>query len=76
MFSDREQKIIDIIGRKTMTIEQIEEKLFPEKEMDGDIKISNCISRIIKKCEFHDLNWTLSKDKENRKLKVKKEKIA
>ena len=74
MFSDREEKIIKIIGRKKTTLEKINTELFRkgDRPFDSIIHVSNSVRRIIKKCEFHNLNWTLSKNRENKQLFIRK----
>lgn len=62
MFSDRESKVIKILGKKPMTLKQIAEKLFKDKiPMDANIMVSNSVSRINKKCHFNKEGWTLEK---------------
>lgn len=66
MFSDREKKIIEIIGKKKLTIEEISVELFKgdrNAPFDKKITISNSISRINDKCEYHSLAWFLFKNK-------------
>jgi len=76
IWSNREQKILKIIGKKELTLEQISSKLFKDdKPFEDDITIANSIRRIIKKCKHHDLNWTLTKSRDGRKLLVKKENV-
>lgn len=75
MFSDREMKIIKIIGRRKLTIKRVVVKLF---EKDGepfhsDIVVSNSIRTIISKCKFYKLPWTLIKFRDNKKLYIKRE---
>lgn len=75
-FSDREEKIIKIIGRKKMTLTEISSELFrDEKVFDGNIKVASTVNRIIKKCSYHELNWKLSKIREYGKLYIKKERV-
>jgi len=71
-FSNRENKIIKILARKKMTIEEVSEKLFDDKPFDYKIAISNSICRIIKKCEYHKLKFTFVKTRENKKLYIKR----
>ena len=76
-FSIREKKIIDIIGRKKMTLDQITSELFKEsdKPFEPKIVVGNSIRRIIRKCTYHNLTWTLIKTRENNKLLIKKKKV-
>ena len=77
MFSERERKILEILGRKRMTITEISEQLFQygHGPLDEQIASGNSIRRIIMKCEHHKLDWTLVKTRENGKMTIKKEKI-
>lgn len=77
MFSEREDEIIKIIGRKGMTIEQIAKELFEGKvkRFDYTISVGNSIRRIIKKCDYHNLDWTLNKNRDDSKLIITKEKL-
>ena len=72
-FSSREEKIIKIIGRNKVTISFVVTKLFKDEKIpfDASILIANSINRIIKKCKFHKLNWTLIKIREDKKLYIK-----
>lgn len=74
VFSEREQKIIKIIGRKKVTLNEISIELFRtgDKPFDTDISVANSVRRIIKKCSFHKLDWTFEKSRENKKLFIKK----
>jgi hypothetical protein len=75
-FSERETEIIKIIGTRTLNLEQIADKVFEDsyqKPFDANISVANSIRRIIQKCEYHKLKWTLVKGKKNRKMVVRKE---
>jgi len=76
VFSEREQKVIDIIGRKKLTYTDIGVELYKNqsKPLDCTITVGNCVSRIIKKCTYYKLDWTLTKRRENKRLYIKKEK--
>ena len=76
MFSERERQVIGFIRRKKKTLTEISKELFRygSKPFDPTIAVANSVGRIIKKCEYHKLNWTLSKSRENKKLYIKKEK--
>lgn len=73
-FSSREQEVIKIVGRKKVTLEQIINELFEDKNkpFDTAISVSNTIRRIIKKCEYYKLNWTYEKTRTLNKLTLKK----
>lgn len=77
VFSEREQKIVDIIGRRKITIAEITEELIRVGELpfDGRILVSNSVRRIVDKCKYYRLEWTLTKSRENKKLMIKKEKL-
>ena len=72
-FSDRENSIIINIGKATRTIREIADVVLPN-DMDGDIKVSSSIRRIIKKCDHYGLKWTLKKMRTNGRLLITKEK--
>lgn len=76
VFSDREQKVIEIIGRKRLTYTEIGVELYKNqcRPLDCTITVGNCVSRIIKKCNYYKLDWTLVKRRENKRLTIKKEK--
>ena len=75
-FSERENKIIKIIGRKEVTLRFITTKLFKViGVLDPDIAVANSITRIIKKCDHHNLDWTLEKTRANNKLTIKRSKV-
>jgi hypothetical protein len=68
MFSNREEEIIKIIGKKKVTIKIIAGELFENKILpfDWEISVGNSVRRIIEKCEHYKLPWTLTKIKEGR----------
>lgn len=82
MFSDRELKILSIIGRKKVTLRVICNELFlhthpSERPFDAEISVGGTLRRIIEKCAHHKLDWTLVKTNsgiKNRML-ISKEKI-
>lgn len=64
MFSEREEKIIKMLNKGNRTVKEMVSKIFVERPpFNAEISISNSISRILKKCDFHDLNWTVEKSK-------------
>lgn len=70
-FSEREAKIIKIVSKKSTTISEIIKKLFKKDELlDPKIAVANSISRIIKKCDHHKLDWTLDKTREEGPLTI------
>jgi hypothetical protein len=74
MFSDRETKILKVLGRKTMKVEEIAVGVFEDdiRGFDSNQIIANTIIRIIKKCEFHNLPWTLNKNKKTTPMTITK----
>lgn len=74
IFSEREEEIIKIIGRRKMTIEEITREVFfsDERTFDSDISVGNSIRRIIRKCSYNNLPWTLTKTRTNKKLIIKR----
>lgn len=80
MFSEREQKIINILENKNIrkTVREVSDELFSGKKnipFDKEISVSNSINRIIKKCEHYGIRWTISKEKFDGKLIYKKVQI-
>ena len=61
MFSESEESILKIIGRRKMTIAEITEEYFAyvEPRLDDNNYVGSVIRRIKKKCDFHKLPWTL-----------------
>ena len=75
MFSPREELILKVIGRKKVTIEYITNELYGDRykrPFNSKIGVTNTIRIIIAKCEYNDLDWTLTKTRVNRKLIIKK----
>lgn len=59
-FSKRERDILEILGRRKMTIREITEALFNERlPLDANNSVAMSIRRINSKCEFYDLPWRL-----------------
>ena len=75
--SDRENRIIKIIGRKKITLNEISTELFKDdgKVLDSTVRVANSVNRIIKKCSHYEVPWTLKKIRENSKLFIKKERV-
>lgn len=65
MFSDREWKILKVIGTRKINVKDIAEKVFKDERppFDAEISINNTIRRIVEKCDYHDLDWTLTKER-------------
>ena len=76
-FSEREEKIIKIVGRKKMRLSEITEELFKDEgtPLDATIKVAGAVNRIMRKCKYYELNWKLIKIREYSKLYVKREKL-
>lgn len=74
MFSERETKVLRIIGTREKSIQQIAASLFDADDMpmDSNILVSNCVNRIIKKCKFNELEWTLEKRRAGNTIAVKR----
>ena len=72
IFSERERLIVNCLGRKKMTLEQISNGIFKkgDKPFDDTITVANSVRRINRKCELYKL-----KNRENNKLIIKREKI-
>jgi hypothetical protein len=71
MFSPREELILKVLGKKKLTLREIVTEMFAdkprEKPFDAEISIGNSIRRIIEKCEFHKIEWTLSRERKGNK---------
>lgn len=74
-FSEREKKIIKILllnkNKRPLTISVLTEILFKKDDsppFDREISVTNSVNRIIKKCEFYNLNWIIHKEKYEGKL--------
>lgn len=67
MFSEREEKILSILGRRRMTYNSIAVELFYDGSvpLDAEIAVGNSIRRIIKKCEAEQLKFQIVKKKVN-----------
>ena len=75
VFSDLEQKIIRAIGNKNISIEEICIKVFRndrDAPFDKKITVSNSIRRIIQKCIWYNVGWTLVKEKVDGVLHIKR----
>jgi hypothetical protein len=73
MFSEREEKILKILGKQAKTIQDINLQLFAaNRPFDSSITIANSIARIIKKCDYYKLKWTLKKFRKDKKLYIKR----
>ena len=59
MFSPNEQKILEVLGEEKMSISEITKKIYVRPMLNGSTIVGNSINRIVKKCKFHKLNWTL-----------------
>lgn len=72
-FSDRENEILKIIGRRAVTLNYISVRLFLKAPiLDPKIAVANSVTRIIRKCKHHKLKWTLEKTREFNKLTIKR----
>lgn len=60
-FSPNENKILEIVGRKKMTITEITQKFYNGKgPVSASTIVSNAIRRINFKCEYHKLDWYIA----------------
>lgn len=63
IFSEHEKLVIDIIGRRKMTIADITSEFYKQTQDDEPFEpnnhIAGVIRRIVKKCEHHKMTWTL-----------------
>lgn len=78
MFSIREKEVIKIIGRKKLTLTKIAYELFKNEPTPFNSRISaaNTVRRIMQKCSFYELKWSLEKNRVDSKLFIKKIKIG
>lgn len=76
MFSDREEKIIKIIGIKKMSIGEVATKLFEKLPLDSSILVANSITRINRKCKFYNLTWSIKKERKKNTTLVSREKVC
>ncbi len=63
-FSEAEQQVLKILGRKKMTIQDIAEDFYHDGDSHHEIVdpgnyIANVVRRIKRKCEFFKLDWTI-----------------
>ncbi len=58
VFSDTEQKVLKILGRRKMTIAQLAEKIKPDL-VDPNNYLAGVVRRITRKCEHYHMTWTL-----------------
>lgn len=78
-FSERESKILEVLGRRKMTISEITEQFYENATapLGANNNIASAVRRINAKCEYYKLPWFLAGDgagrggktiwKENRK---------
>lgn len=62
MFSPTELNVLEVLGRKKMSIGEISEKICDANysvPINASIVISNAIRRIALKCEKNKLSWTI-----------------
>lgn len=77
IFSNKERKVIKIIGRKKMKIDEITRAFYIDEStpFNARIMIGNTVRRIIRKCQHHSLPWSLEKERKDKKLTIKRIKI-
>lgn len=62
MFSEAEEKVLEIIGNKKIAIVKITEKFYGdsfEDTFEPNNYVAAIVRRISKKCAFHKLGWTI-----------------
>jgi hypothetical protein len=60
MFSDTENKVLKMLGRKKLTIKELADMNFDVRVFDSSAVIASAIRRINKKCEYHKLDWHIA----------------
>lgn len=62
IFSPAETRVLDVLGRKSMMIEDIVKKIYtePNQTMYPHETIAGIVRRINTKCDFHKLPWFLN----------------
>lgn len=62
MFSPLQEKILKILGRKSMTIVDITTAVYSRKKkhFSANNGVGNAIRRINEKCNYHKLAWFLN----------------
>lgn len=63
MFSETENKVLDLLGKRSLTIGQLTDKYFKDcdrKPINPNAVVSGSILRINKKCEYHKLTWFIN----------------
>lgn len=58
-FSKAEIKVLQILGDKKMTISEITNKFYGEAPFDANNIIAGVVRRIVGKCDYYDLDFTL-----------------
>lgn len=62
MFSPTEKTVIDIIGRRKITLAELTEELArvsQHESFDLNNYVAGVVRRIVKKCDHYKLNWTI-----------------
>lgn len=61
-FSRSEQKVLEIIGRRKMTIAEITDKFYDgeERPLNDIIYVASVIRRINRKCTYYGKTWSLT----------------
>jgi hypothetical protein len=77
MFSDRETCIINILKgkKKPINLSDLAGEVFAfesDVPFDPEITVGNSVRRIIKKCDHHNLTWTLVRRLRNGRLVISK----
>lgn len=62
-FSPSEQKLLKTLGKKKMSILELTDTMFKDekkKPINGSILVGGMVTRINRKCAYHDLPWYLN----------------
>lgn len=66
IFSVSEKDVLEILGKKTMTITEIADKFYTrnslgaDEPIDANNRVAGIVRRINDKCEYHKLPWFLN----------------
>lgn len=61
MFSEMENQILKVLGKKALMIAEITEKCYPKKNkpINANNTVAGTIRRINMKCKAHNLKWKI-----------------
>lgn len=71
-FSKTEQEILDVIGKRKLTIKEITDKHFgTDQPLEAGNRIAGVVRRIKRKCEYYeDIGWTIRDESEGKEKLV------